>query len=270
MGAEIRYLLAASGATINDNREAINDATMMSATSELVQEDPMPTRAGSYLAALLRDTQAPRTQAQSTVASLVNAAQTALDANNLFANGTMINKINEAVKIAARPIRAISGIMAEKQRQPAKHTSASEAPPVSPSLAKEDSAAWRERKYDSGGSGAAAPGHTTGSMSSVPRSRGMVYGDMVDGAKYASLYTTHVPNEPRQRKPGSIVRRIISIQGTTVKKGIRHINDSDVTFPADDVLSAQRHIAAGHYVLLVNFRIEPLLEVHGRRLGVLL
>ena len=129
MGAEIRYLLAASGATINDNREAINDATMMSATSELVQEDPMPTRAGSYLAALLRDAQAPRTQtqAQSTAASLVNATQAALDVNNLFANGTMINKINEAVKIAARPIRAISGIMAEKQRQPAKHTSASEA-----------------------------------------------------------------------------------------------------------------------------------------------
>ena len=63
MRAEIRYLLAASGATINDNREAINDATMMSATSGLVQEDPMPTRAGSYLAALLRDAQAPRTQA---------------------------------------------------------------------------------------------------------------------------------------------------------------------------------------------------------------
>ena len=62
MGAEIRYLLAASGATINDNREAINDATMMSATSELVQEDPMPTRAGSYLAALLSDAQAPRKQ----------------------------------------------------------------------------------------------------------------------------------------------------------------------------------------------------------------
>ena len=111
MGAEIRYLLAASGATINDNREAINDATMMSATSELVQEDPMPTRARSYLAALLSDAQAPRTQAQSTAASLVNAAQAALDANNLFANGTMINKINEAVKIATRPIRAISGII---------------------------------------------------------------------------------------------------------------------------------------------------------------
>ena len=73
MGAEIRYLLAASGATINDNREAINDATMTSATSGLVQEDPMPTRAGSYLAALLRDAQAPRTQAQSTATSLVNA-----------------------------------------------------------------------------------------------------------------------------------------------------------------------------------------------------
>ena len=54
MGAEIRYLLAASGATINDNREAINDATMMSATSELVQEDAISSRARSYLAAALR------------------------------------------------------------------------------------------------------------------------------------------------------------------------------------------------------------------------
>ena len=33
VGAEIRYLLAASGATINDNREATNDATMLSATA---------------------------------------------------------------------------------------------------------------------------------------------------------------------------------------------------------------------------------------------
>ena len=139
MGAEIRYLLAASGATINDNREAINDATMMSATSELVQEDPMPTRAGSYLAALLRDTQAPRTQAQNTVASLVNAAQTALDANHLFANGTMINKINEAVKIATRPIRAISGIMAEKQRQP---------PPPLPHPLRTPPAARKSREED--------------------------------------------------------------------------------------------------------------------------
>ena len=125
MLAEIRYLLAASGATINDNREAVNDATMTSATSGLVQEDPMPTRAGSYLAALLRDAQAPRTQAQSTETSFVNAAQAALDVNNLLANGTMITKINKAVKIAARPIRAISGIMtsrAQCQRRCAQHS----------------------------------------------------------------------------------------------------------------------------------------------------
>ena len=64
MGAEIRYLLAASGATINDNREATNDATMTSATPELVQEDAMFSQARSCLAAITRGIQTSGTQTE--------------------------------------------------------------------------------------------------------------------------------------------------------------------------------------------------------------
>ena len=52
------------------------------------------------------------------------------------------------------------------------------------------------------------------------------------GAKYASLYTVHVRDEPRQHKLGGIARRIVGIPGTIVKRGIRHMLNSDVTFPA--------------------------------------
>ena len=169
-GAEIRYLLAASGATINDNREATNDATMMSATPELVQEDAMFSQARSCLAAITRGIQTSGTQTGSTAASFVTAACALFDVVAARAcRGTTL--ATEAITTAVTPTHDISVTTAERKRQLAKFSSASEASFVSPSFAEEDRAARRERKYDDYGSSAAAPGRTSGSTSSAPRSR---------------------------------------------------------------------------------------------------
>ena len=75
----------------------------------------------------------------STAASFVTAACALFDVFAARAcRGTTLTKITEAITTAVLPIHVISDIMAERERQLAKLSSASEASFVSPSLVVED------------------------------------------------------------------------------------------------------------------------------------